>query len=395
MARSEEPESVPGGAAGHPARYALFYGALFLTLGIYVPFWPLWLTGRELSPEQIGLVLALTAWLRVPGNPLLALIADRRGSTRGVLLVLAVAGFTGFFAFTLVRGVWPILTISLIAATALHALVPLAESQTMVAARRGGLDYGRVRLWGSLAFIAGTVGAGRLLSGRDPELVLILVLGALATIVIAAAVLPDVRRPTHPHLFRGLGMLLSQRRFVLFFGAATLLQSSHAVYYAFSAVYWSAAGHSEVVIGGLWAEGVVAEIALFAFGTPLLARTGPVGLMILAGAAGLVRWSVLGTTTWLPALALAQILHAATFAAAHLGAMHFIARHAPPGVSATVQAVYAALAGGLATGFFFLVGGSLYQALAGGAFYVMSATSAAGLILALALLAHLRRLDVR
>jgi PPP family 3-phenylpropionic acid transporter len=44
----------------------------------------------------------------------------------------------------------------------------------------------------------------------------------------------------------------------------------------------------------LWAEGVVAEIALFWQSAPLVARLGPLGLMALGGVAGIVRWSLIG-----------------------------------------------------------------------------------------------------
>jgi PPP family 3-phenylpropionic acid transporter len=99
----------------------------------------------------------------------------------------------------------------------------------------------------------------------------------------------------------------------------------------------------------------------------------------------MVRWTVLAGTTALPALIAVQLLHALTFGAAHLGAVHFIARRAPPGLAATAQGLYAALSGGLAMGLASLLAGWLYAAVEARAFLAMAAMSAGGLALALAL----------
>ena len=139
---------------------------------------------------------------------------------------------------------------------------------------------------------------------------------------------------------------------------------------------------SEATIGWLWAIGVVAEVVLFAAGGRLVARLGPAGLLALAGAAGILRWSVLAFTTALVPLALVQVLHAFTFGAAHLGAMHFIARIAAPEWAASAQGLYTALSTGLIMGAMMLAAGWLYESAGGLGFLVMAGASLGGLLLA-------------
>lgn len=366
-------------------RYAGFYGAVFFTLGVYLPFWPVWLAGRGLGAEEIGLLFALAAWTKVVTTPAIAQAADRSGRGKTALVVLAGLSLLVFAAFIPARGFWPILIVMLFAAASFHGLIPLGESLTMSAVTRARLDYGRIRLWGSIAFVLGSLGAGAFLTGRDPDLVLWLILGALGLTLLATAAMPGQDRPPAPAERRGMLSLLGERRFVIFLAAASLLQASHAVYYGFSALHWKAAGHSEITIGLLWAEGVVAEIVLFAAGGAAVARAGPAALLAVAGLGGLVRWTLLGLSTALPVLLAGQVLHAATFGAAHLGAMHFIARNAPPGLSATAQGLYAALAGGVAMGLALLAAGWLYDAYQGNAFFAMLGLSAGGLLLAVML----------
>jgi PPP family 3-phenylpropionic acid transporter len=147
------------------------------------------------------------------------------------------------------------------------------------------------------------------------------------------------------------------------------------------------------VIGGLWAEGVVAEILLFSVSGFFVARFGPIGLLALAGFSGIARWAVLAQSTELAALLSVQVLHAITFGAVHLGAMHFVARNAPPGLSATAQGIYAS-ASGLAMGLAMIGAGGLFAAFQGNAFFAMAAISAVGTGLAALLWLRHRRQEL-
>jgi len=122
----------------------------------------------------------------------------------------------------------------------------------------------------------------------------------------------------------------------------------------------------------------VVEVLLFLWGGRLAARLGPAGLATAAASAGVVRWSVTAETTWLPALAAVQLLHAVTFGAQHLGSMRVLAT-LPPGQAATAQTLHSSLGTGLAMGVLTLLSGPLYQRFGGDAFWAMAGLCAAAL----------------
>ena len=366
-----------------------FYAAVFLSLGILIPFWPLWLGHRGLSGEAVGLLLACAAWARSAALPAIGYIADGSGRPRGVLLLLAVLSLGLFLTFPAAQGLWALLLVQVLFALASHPLIPLAESQALAAARRGLLDYGRMRLWCSLSFIAGSLGAGAVLARFGPDLLITLVTVALAATALAATQLPAGGAPAGARARPAdLAALVTRPGFLLFLGAAGLLQASHAAYYGFSALHWRLAGYDETAIAWLWSEGVVAEVLLFLAGTRLLARLGPRGLLILAAAGALLRWSLTALSTELPVLLAAQSLHALTFGAAHLGAMHFLSQTVPAALSATAQTLYAALSGGLLMGLAALLSGRLYEADPAAAFGAMAGLGAVALVCALLLPRH-------
>jgi len=211
--------------------------------------------------------------------------------------------------------------------------------------------------------------------------VLLLVLAASAVLAAACVGMPASEPMGAPRRGRwtALGRLAGDRGFWLFVVSAAALQASHQLYYGFGTLYWRDLGFSDMVIGVLWAEGVVAEIVLFWYSAPLVARFGPLGLMALGGAAGILRWSLMGVSTGLGAAAALQLLHALTFGASHLGAMHFMARRVPPGAAASAQSLYSALSAGFGSGLVMLAAGALYAAYGGQAYPCMALLSAAGL----------------
>ena len=94
------PERAPASAL----RYGAFYGALLLLLGIYMPFWPVFLKSRGLDAAEIGLLFALLSWTKVVSTPAIAQVADRSGRVKTILALAACGSFVSFVAFHNQRG---------------------------------------------------------------------------------------------------------------------------------------------------------------------------------------------------------------------------------------------------------------------------------------------------
>ena len=372
--------------ASSPAlRLALFYAAIFLVVGIQLPFWPLWLKWRGMTTEEIGIILACASGIRAVTNPLIAHFADRRGERKRPIILLTWATFAVFALFSVTHGVWGILFVSLLQGILYSATFPLIETLALQTSALRKFDYGRVRLWGSVAFIAASLVSGRLLVGMPEPIILWLIIGGCILTALASHGLPDTRSPPAARHQVPVVRILSNRTFVLFYLAVSLLTASHAVYYAYSSLQWRAHVISADMIGWLWAEGVIAEVVLFAFSGAVVGAVGPARLILLSAVGGVVRWTITAVSTDLSVLLVVQLLHAFTFAAMSLGAVHFMLRATPAQFGATVQGLASGLSSGVAMGIAMAVSGWLYAELGGGAFLVMAGLSAAGGLVAFAL----------
>lgn len=388
------PPALCTGRMTPPARFALLFAAQFAAVGVMLPFLPAVLAGHGLSPQEVGGVLAAGSAMRLVAAPLLGRAADALGAPRAVLAAAALLAAATALGFAVAPALLLPAFLALLAVNLLHSLcmapvIPLGDSLAIQAARRLGFDYGRVRAAGSIAFILAAALAGWVVGWGGPVAAVWLFAACLAATAGAALLLPapeGVARTTARLRAGGFGGPFRDPAFAWVLPLSALIQGSHALYYGFATIHWQAAGLSAPVIGLLWAEGVVAEVALFLWGRRLADRLGAPGLAAVAAAAGLLRWAVTAETTWLPALATVQLLHALTFGAMHLAAMRVLARQ-PPERAATAQTLHASLGGGLASGLLMLAAGPLYAAAGGAGFWAM-----AGLcLLALPLTLGLRR----
>ena len=254
-----------------------------------------------------------------------------------------------------------------------------------VGARARGRAYGPVRLWGSVAFIAGNVGAGFILEAIAPGHLIWLIVFALMLVVAAASALDPVDAGSSPAAASSMQspkILLRDPAFLTVVLASSMIQGSHALYYGFSTMAWRAGGLDGTVIGMLWGLGVAAEIVLFAFSGRLPKSLRPTTLLAIGGFGAIVRWTAMAFDPPAAMLPVLQILHAASFGAAHLGMMGFLARAVPRELAATAQG-FGATWSGVVNASATLISGFVYAASGSLAYLVMATMALIGLTSAL------------
>ncbi len=367
-------------------KLGLFYAAYFLFGGVQLPYFPLWLESRGLDAQTIGLIIAAPMLVRILVTPLIAHQADRRRALKAALAIASGGGALAMTGVTFLDGPVPLLAGVTVAACFFAPVLALSDAYAITGLKARGLAYGPVRLWGSVAFIVANIGAGALLTTIAPSNLIWLIVAALAaTFVVALSLDPlttDKERSETPA--PPVRSLFGNRTLLAAIAAAALIQGSHALYYGFSTMDWRAAGYGGVTIGVLWAAGVAAEIVLFALSARLPAALTPAVLLAIGGLGAALRWTVTAFEPPLAILLPLQCLHAASFGAAHLGAIGYLARWAPPGLAATAQGLLGTVSGlvmASATG----LSGWLYASVGGLAYLAMTAMALAGFCFALLL----------
>jgi PPP family 3-phenylpropionic acid transporter len=367
---------------GQAVALRLYYLTVFAALGVQLPFFPRWLEARGIEGIAMGAVTATVPAMGLIGPPLFGLLADTLGLRGSLLRVAAFVAGTGLAAIAAAAlldhtpgfaGVFAAVAVSSLFRS---VLVMMGDVVALEQARASGRSYGSIRLWGSVGFLGGALGAGQLIDPAGPVALPLAMAAALYAACLASFGLPQrAELPPGPST-SGAADLLRAADFRLFLGMYFLAQVAHSNYDLCFSLHLLDLGGSPALAGQAWSLGVACEIVLMAASGRLLRASSPQRLAALALLGATVRWLLIGNVRSLPVLLALQPLHVLSFSLLWISAMAWIEQRVPPQRRATGQGLFtAATAGGIITGM--LLWGSLYREH-GGSFTFQYAALVAG-----------------
>ncbi|WP_036774763.1 3-phenylpropionate MFS transporter [Photorhabdus australis] len=354
---------------------ALDYFTYFFSYGIFLPFWAVWLQGEGITPDMIGILLGTGLVSRFVGSLLIAPTVKNPAALILALRILALLTLVFLIGFTLGNH-WAWLLFIMIGFNLFFSpMMPLSDALAGTWQKQFPFDYGKIRVWGSIAFIISSALTGEFISVWGHQVILITILFSASSTLLATLLKPSIMPASNIKSTKvdmvSFKQLLSEKSIRQFLLCVALLQGAHAGYYSFSAIYWEKAGYSASTVGYLWSLGVIAEVVIFTLSNKLFRRWNARSLLLLSGICGVVRWGLMGTFTTLPVLIVVQILHCGTFTVCHLAAMRFIGAR-KEGEIVRLQATYSALAMGGGIAVMTVIAGFMYDYLHSGIFWVMA-----------------------
>lgn len=327
-------------------RVSLLYTANYLHYG-FVAFLPVWLASTGSTPAQIGTLMAIPLILRLLTVAPFAAWCGRRGLVRSAIAATALG------AAALAIGLWLApgyagRVVAVVAFSIVWDQLPvLTDAYAVIAVRRQSLDFGRLRVWGSIAVVGSNVAAGWMLGQFGTA--------TLPFLIAAFLLLPPMVAPALPadrHLMReppeaggGWRELFGDRMLIGALVAASLIMGSHGVLNSFGAIQWSEAGIGSGWIGILNAISVASEILGFVFGARLLGSRDPRWMIALAALVAAVRWGIMALQPSLPVLIAAQMLQGISATGAILAPMLLIAACVPGRLASSAQGLNAVFLG--------------------------------------------------
>jgi PPP family 3-phenylpropionic acid transporter len=365
-------------------RLAGMYFAYFAFIGGFASYFSLYLQSLGQTAWQIGVLLSLMQLMRLAAPYVWASLADRRGWRARLLhatLGAALVAYAGLFATTGFAGLF----IALAAfAFFSSATMPLLESITFAGLRDRVERYGGIRLWGSVGFIVAVLGMGWMLDRLAiANLLWMLVIPLAAALALALGLrdAPSRTRQSAEAIWRGA----LRPEVVTLLAANVCMNVAHGPLYAFYSIYLAAAGYSSTAIGVLWSLGVAAEIVVFLTAPRWMMRFAAPDILAVSFAIAVARFALIGwgiDSPWL--LAIAQVMHAATFGACHMASLALINQWFTGARQVRGQALYLSLAFGAGGFVGALASGAAWDAI-GPAWTFTAASGVAGLGLVLLL----------
>lgn len=368
-------------------RLSSTYFWYFSVIGLVTPFLAVFLDDKGFTSLAIGEIIAIVTATRIIGPALWAVIADKTGKQLSIIRLGSLLACLSFSLLFVSNSYWPI-TFSLALFTLFWtAVLPQLEVMTLNSIRRSAKIYSRIRLWGSLGFIALAVVGGEVMIRFSSQAFTYLGLTILLALYGSTLLLKQPK--IHLSQTKSKVSILAKitdKAFVVFFFSGMLLQASFGPYYGFFALYLRDLTYPGYAVGLLISIGVVAEIGIFIYAGILYKYFSIKTLLIFSIFITGIRWYLVGQFghyAWL--LAISQLFHAASFGLYHGASIQFIQQHFDPNQQSRGQAVYIGGVFGLGGAIGAYVAGALWLDGAGAqlAYNVAAATACLGAFIAL------------
>lgn len=347
-------------------RLSGFYFFYFVVLGTMVPYLPLYLQSLGLDAWHIGMLTSVMIGTKIFAPNIWGWLADHTGRRMAIIrfgCLMAVLCFTLIFWWN--GNIFLLALIIFMYSFFWNAVLAQFEAVTLVYLGTQPERYSRIRLWGSVGFIAAVSLFGWMFDYVALSVFPILVATGLLTIFLSSWVVSDPAPVSH-HVVTEMAdrflQRLRQPQIAIFFLVCFLMVLSHGPYYTFFSLLMAQYDYSHTAIGLLWSLGVVAEVVLFWFMHRLLPNWGLRSMLLVSLVATTGRWVLLA---WFPqflsVMLFAQCLHAFSFAGFHAAAIETVRRLFSVQQSGKAQAFYSAVGYGAGNALGALASGALWQ----------------------------------
>ena len=336
------------GIASPRRRVIAAFVALYLAVGAYSPYLPVYYRSLGLSLELIGLLAALFAAAAMLGAPAWGATADRSGSSRPILALAAAGAAVAATLLALVTGTVLIAMAAGLMALAMSGIMPILDARALEVTAGSRSHYASFRVWGSGSYIVAVVLTGWIVEAVGPGGLFSVLVPAL---VITALIGHGIRsKPVAAPITRltAIRSVLRSRMLVAFLGVVLITWTSSTTINAFFSIHLVELGAPSWMVGLSWALGAAVEVPIMLSFGWLVAHAG-LGRLLLAGTILFaLRAAALLLTSDPLLVTLSMLLHGGAFALFLVGGVSYVAERAPAGAAATAQGMLVAIAFGLA-----------------------------------------------
>ncbi len=324
-----------------------FYFFYFALLGGLAPYWGLFLEDSGFTSIEIAQITSVLMVTKIVAPNVWGWVGDHFGKRLELVRYGSFLTLVFFLAFYVNQSFWWYIFAMAMFSFFWNAVLPQFEVITLHSLGVHQDRYSRIRLWGSVGFVAAVVLLGLAFDHVSisylPDFLLAII------VLIAVCSLFSFEQPVNSggRTKGGFIKALKSPLVISFLVINFLLQLSHGPYYTFFSIYMEDLGYERSSIGLLWAMGVVAEVLLFVVMHRFLQYFRLRNIVIVSLFLTTVRWLLIGSfSETVLIVILAQCLHAASFGAMHAVAIQFVHQNFSNDYQGQGQAIYSSVSFG-------------------------------------------------
>ena len=355
------------------SQYFLYFGVM----GVFLPYFNLYCYHLKFSGFQIGVLSGIRSIALVLFPLVWAGLADRFHIRRPIYIFCSFIS-TAIWAFYLyTTDFWAMLLITVFYGIFYAPIISFLEAFTMDVLGTEKKSYGKMRGWGTIAFIMTVLLLGKVIDIYSIEIIIILIFfGSMAQALISIKI-PDIQIKKQTS-FSSNAKVLLKRPVIVFLFCAFLMLVSHGTYYGFYSIHLENLGYGKTFIGISWALASIAEIIVMIKSDIIFKRFSTDNVLFFSFMVAALRWMGLSFTTSPVIILFLQILHAVTYGTFHVSSILYIDSLTPDEGKTLGQAVNNAVTYGLGLMVGFFINGYLFETLGTFTLFMISSFIAFG-----------------
>jgi len=330
--------------------FGSFFFLYFAYVGLVSPYASLFFLDHGFNVIEIAVLMSMLQITRIVGPFSWGWLSDYLSNRIGIIRVCACLAALVFVCIFFLHSYFSFFIWMFVLHTILSSQMPLGETATIHALYKdNSFDqrYGRLRLWGSIGFITMVLFAGELFQRKGIELYPIVGVIVLFVLALITFFLHEPKMERRKMVKGELLIVLFNPDVRWFLISGFFMIFAHAALYVFYSLYLADLGYDKFQIGLFWALGVAAEVIFFYFQNKLLSRFDAEVILQGAFGIGIIRFILIAFLPITSVLIVAQLMHAATFAAHHSAATKLLQRWFTGPLQARGQAIMATVSYGL------------------------------------------------
>lgn len=352
------------------ALYAVFC-TYFMSVGCTSAYSTLFFQEIGMNNSQIGALMSVPAMIAMCLNPAWGLLGDRARLKRNVLTLALVINACACFCFDLTDQFLPLMVIMTVSVTAMQPTVPMANSIALEYTHERGMQFGPIRMAGSIGYQVAALAIGLVLTSSLRGLYRIV--GAL---LLAAGLLAQLMPPVAGHQHSGKLVsplnMFKNKRVLLLLGMILVGCTTTNFYYVFYSKHFVSLGASNAMVGVMQVITVVLEIPFLFFADRLMKRMSIWGWLLMGMLVSGLRFVGFALSGSLVVQLLFQVPAVITMACFEYYPAIYINSQVPAQLKSSAQTTLILVSGGLTRVLGAMVGGVLSDALGIGPVFLLN-----------------------
>lgn len=338
-----------------------FYLFVFFGIGSLFPLLSVYLSEVEnLNGYQIGIILSIGPVIMIFFQPFWGMLADMKNVHNRLLTLTTLITGVAALGYVLFDGFISFLIIATLLAIFQSAIIPLSDSISLKYTSKAGVNYGNVRLFGSLGFGLAVFAMGRL-SEWNPQVIFF---AFFLTLLVSAAF--SMKMPKEPSgrpigLFAGMKDLMKMKKFLIFLGVTFMIFGPNLANNFYFSLFVEDRGGTYTGIGIAFLIAVLSEIPFMRVAGSWIRKLGLLQVAFIAAIVSLVRWIFYFTEPSLSLVYASAVIQGFSLGLFIPAGLQYIRDITPLHITATAVTIYSAVGNGLGNWFFTFFGGIIFE----------------------------------